>query len=169
MTLISMIAAHGKYGVIGKDGQMPWGRIGPDMAWFRRHTMGKTIVMGRVTHESIGFALPGRRNVILSRSGFVPPAGGHVCRDISEVLDQARDASEIVVIGGAQIYTAFMPHVTRFYRTRIHGEFEGDTHFPFPDEGWPDDWAITAHTERPPDTKCTYKLTFQVRERITGP
>lgn len=165
--LISMIAAHGRYGVIGKDGRMPWGRLGPDMAWFRRHTLGKAIVMGRVTHESIGFALPGRRNIILSRDrGYVPASGAVVVHDTSEVLDQARDASEVVVIGGAQIYAAFMPHVTRFYQTKIYGEFEGDTQFPFPDDGWPDDWAKTSSVVRPPDTKCTYELTFQVWDKL---
>ncbi len=129
--VISLIVAMDRRGVIGANGGLPW-HLPEDLKNFKRITLGKPIVMGRKTHDSIGRVLPGRENIVLTRDkGFTAP-GCTVLHGADAVLEHCRGVEEIMIMGGADLYAQFMPKAGRIYLTEIHGEFEGDTHFP----GW---------------------------------
>lgn len=133
MTKISLIAAMDKNGVIGREGDLPWPRIQPDMDWFRRHTRGKPILMGRKTFDSIGRPLPDRLNIVMTRqNNWQAPDGVRVVKSLDEALDlpQLHDTPELMIIGGAQIYQLALPRADRLYLTRIQAEYGGDTAFP---------------------------------------
>jgi dihydrofolate reductase len=127
--MLSMIAAMAHQRVIGNNNQMPW-HMPADFAWFRKNTMGKPIVMGRNTWESIGKALPGRRNIILSRTSNNAYEGADQLGSIEEVLIVSQQVDELMIIGGAQIYQQFLPKADRLYLTFIDAAIEGDTFFP---------------------------------------
>jgi dihydrofolate reductase len=141
---VSFVVAMTRDRVIGRDGALPW-RLPRDLKHFRSLTWGKPMVMGRKTHESLGRALPGRLNIVLSRGEFPHPPEIQVARSIEEALDQARatGTDEVMVIGGGQVYEAFRPLCTRIHLTLVEGDFAGDTYFPFD----PLDWR-TVHQER---------------------
>ncbi len=116
-------------GVIGRNGDLPW-RLPADLKHFKAMTMGKPIVMGRKTWESIGKPLPGRENIVVTRDrGYVAP-GGRVSHTLDEALAAAGAVPEIMVIGGAQLYALAMPRATRLYLTRVDADISGDTLFP---------------------------------------
>lgn len=114
--------------VIGRDGRLPW-HLPEDLRFFRRTTTGHAVVMGRKTWESIGRPLPNRRNIVLSRSAWDLPAG---CERIAtpEELDGLAIGTEVYIIGGAQVYTAFLPRCQELLVTWVGGDWEGDTWFP---------------------------------------
>lgn len=132
---VSLIAAVADNGVIGADNALIW-RLPSDFAFFKRITMGKPIVMGRNTFESIGKPLPGRVNIVVSRKSGYQPDGVIVISDLDAALEHARTMAEadgldeIMVIGGGAIYAAAMPVADRLYVTHVHLHPEGDTHFP---------------------------------------
>ena len=127
--LIAIIAAMDRNRLIGDGERLPW-RLPADLRRFRALTMGKPIIMGRRTHESIGRVLPGRKNIVLSRAlGFEPP-GCVVVRDLDEAISVCDGADELMVIGGAQIYAEALPRTHRMYLTLLDGSFSGDTWFP---------------------------------------
>jgi dihydrofolate reductase len=127
--LISLIAALAENGVIGRDNALPW-RLPADLARFRRLTLGKPVIMGRKTYESIGRPLPQRRNIVLSRQDLALPEGAVRADGPAAALELADGAAETMVIGGAEIYRLFLPLARRLYLTRVHAEIEGDTRFP---------------------------------------
>jgi dihydrofolate reductase len=139
---VSMVAAVSQNGVIGLAGDMPWGRgLKPDLRRFKAVTLGHPIVMGRKTWDSLGKALPGRTNIVISRSAQTLPEGVLAARDLDEALAlgaQAPGGEEVMVIGGGQIYAAALPRATRLYLTRVLKDFEGDTRFPALNDA---DWA----------------------------
>lgn len=125
--MISLIVAVAENGVIGRNGDLPW-RIPADLKFFKAKTMGKPIVMGRKTWQSIGRPLPGRDNIVVTRDrGFVAP-GAIVVADFASALTAAAKAPEVMVIGGAEIYEAALPHADRIYLTEVHAAPAGDTH-----------------------------------------
>jgi len=126
---ISAIVAMSENRVIGKDNQLPW-RLRADLQRVKRLTMGKPIIMGRKTHESIGRVLPGRKNIILTRKSdfFVPDAV--VVHSLEEALNAAGEAEEIFIFGGAELYREFWPRLQRIYMTLVHINIEGDAFFP---------------------------------------
>ena len=132
---VALIAAIGENGVIGNEGQIPW-RLPSDFAFFRRTTLGKPVVMGRKTFESIGKPLPGRTNIVVSRRQGYQPDGVIVISDLDPALVHAAEiaraerASEVMVIGGAEIYRAAMPLAGRLYITHVALAPEGDAIFP---------------------------------------
>lgn len=132
--MISLIVAHDKNYVIGLNNDMPWHLPG-DLAYFKRVTMGKPIIMGRNTFESIGRALPGRRNIVISRNADYQASGAEVVHSLEEAIALVSDQPEIMIIGGQQIFTQALPIADRLYITKIDHEFEGDTFFP-EYEGW---------------------------------
>src|SRR5690554_621307 len=137
MQHISLVTAMAKNRVIGKDGAMPW-HLPDELQYFKDITMGKPIVMGRATFESIGRPLPGRRNVVITRTPEQLPTGVEGVSSPNLALALLAEYDEIMVIGGGQIYTAFLPQATRLYLTHIDLEVDGDTHFP----SWnADDWV----------------------------
>jgi dihydrofolate reductase len=127
--LISLIAAVARDGTIGAGNAIPW-HIPGEQKYFRRVTIGHPIVMGRKTHESIGRALPGRRNMVVSRDPAYRAAGCEVFPSLESALAACRDADEVFVIGGGELYRAGLPLADRLYLTEINADFVGDTRFP---------------------------------------
>lgn len=138
---IAMIVAMGENRGIGKDGGMPW-HLPADLKHFRRLTMGKPIIMGRRTYESIGKPLEGRTNIIVTRDPEFTVEGATVVNSFTDGLDAALkaanggDTDEVMVIGGATLYEAFLPHAKKLYITEIRQSFKADTHFPPLAFGW---------------------------------
>ncbi len=160
--MLSMIVALTENNVIGKDNQMPW-YLPTDLRWFKKNTLGKTIVMGRLTYESIGRPLPQRRNIVMSRSQQ-HLSGCECLTDMASVL-QLAEKEELMVIGGGHIYAQFFPYCQRLYLTRIHTVIEGDTFFLALD---PDQWRQSYREDVPEGEGQMYDLSFEVLERVTG-
>jgi dihydrofolate reductase len=144
--IISLIAAVAENGVIGREGGLPW-RIPEDLKFFKATTIGKPVIMGRKTFESIGRPLPGRMNIVLTRDPAWHAAGVIVAHDLDDALSTACDsgAIEAMIIGGADIYEMALPLAHRIYLTRIQCEFEGDALFPALD---PSEWTEVARVEK---------------------
>ncbi|MCM3611007.1 dihydrofolate reductase [Planococcus sp. MERTA32b] len=134
--MISLMVAHDPNRVIGRNNQLPW-HIPEDLAYFKKHTINKAIVMGRNTFESIGRPLPKRRNIVVSRQKDLTIDGVDVVNSIEDAVKLAEEFHpEVMIIGGEQIFKTVLPAADRLYITLIHDEFEGDTHFPEYGEGW---------------------------------
>lgn len=142
---VALVAAMAANRVIGYNGQMPW-HLPEELKYFKELTMGKPIVMGRRTFQSIGRPLPGRQNIIVSRSAPVLPEPITVVRSPEQALRAAWPGKEIMVIGGGEIYQAFMPLATRLYLTEIELQTQGDTWFPEFNAG---DWEATLLRDQP--------------------
>ena len=133
--MISLIVAHDENRVIGYENDMPWHLPG-DLAYFKRTTMGKPIIMGRKTFESIGRALPGRLNIVITRNSDYAAEGITTVSNLSQAIELAKkEHAEIMIIGGGQIFVEALPLAERLYITEIHHQFPGDTYFPAY-EGW---------------------------------
>ena len=126
---ISIIAALDRNALIGVEQRLPW-RLPEDMRRFRRLTMGKPVLMGRKTFESIGRPLEGRVNIVLSRQRDYTAQGCTAVVSFEEGLQVCRNAAELMVLGGASVYALALPRATRMYLTLIDDAFEGDTYFP---------------------------------------
>lgn len=129
MTKISMIAAMAKDRVIGKDNDMPW-HMPADLAHFKKVTMGKPVIMGRKTFESIGRPLPGRKNIVITRNTDWQADGIEVVTSPELALELVADIAEVMIIGGGNIYQQFLPKASSLYLTFIELDVEGDTKFP---------------------------------------
>ena len=136
---LAMVVAMTPDGVIGLDGDMPW-HIPEDLKHFRRVTMGHAIIMGRVTHESIGRALPGRQNIVITRQEGATFEGCDVVNTLESAIDMARQAGdeEPRIVGGGAIYALALPLATKLFLTEIKMDVAGDTFFPSYD---PDEWS----------------------------
>lgn len=160
--LKSLIVARARNGVIGKDNAMPW-HLPADLAHFKRTTLGCPVIMGRRTWESIGRALPGRRNIVVTRRpGYAAP-GAAVVGSLDAAWRAAGDATEAFVIGGAQLYAEALGQADRIYLTEVAGEFEGDTFFTAPDSSH---WRESLLGEHPADERNRYALRFLLLERV---
>lgn len=164
---IALIAAVGRNGVIGADGGMPW-RLSSDLKRFKSITLGKPVVMGRKTFESIGKPLAGRTNIVISRRPDFAPDGVIVRRSLDDAIAAAAatGAAEIMVIGGGEIYAAAIGRADRLYLTHVEAEPAGDAFFPPVD---PDLWAVTSEERLPAGAVDSAATTFKVYERRTGP
>ena len=161
----SLIVARARNGTIGLANAMPW-HLPADLAHFKRTTLGHPVIMGRRTWESIGRALPGRRNIVVSRTlGFRAP-GAEVVGTLAEAWEAVRDADEAFVIGGAQLYADALPQVDRIYLTDMAGEVEGDTFFPALDAR---QWRESLLGEHPADERNRFALRFLLLERVRPP
>jgi dihydrofolate reductase len=130
--LIALIVAVAENGVIGRDGTLPW-RIPEDMRWFKVRTEGKPCIMGRKTWESLPKRpLPGRTNIVVTRSANYRAEGAVVVPSLDAAIDVAAGEApeEIMIIGGSELYRTALPRADRIYLTRVHGHVAGDTHFP---------------------------------------
>lgn len=162
-TLLSAAIAASDNDVIGRDNALPW-HLPADLAHFKRVTMGKSILMGRRTFQSIGRPLPGRRNLVLTRGEFSAP-GVETVHSLEEALALVEGEPELVTIGGAEVLRAALPKTQRFYLTRVHGIFDGDTFLPpLP----PEQWRQVSREERAADERNPYPMTFLVLERVGG-
>lgn len=160
---LSLVAAVADNGVIGRGGGLPW-HLPDDLRHFRQVTLGKPVLMGRHTHESIGRALPGRRNLVLSRNAGAVP-GVEFCDSIDQALARCSDAAEVCVIGGAAVYALALPRAALMHLTRVHASVEGDVSFPAVD--W-SRWHEIERHDHPVDARHAYALSFITLERI-GP
>ncbi|MGR2700145.1 type 3 dihydrofolate reductase [Vibrio campbellii] len=158
--IISMIAAMADNRIIGKDNQMPW-HLPADFAWFKRCTMGKPVVMGRKTYESIGRPLPGRLNIVISRDASLSIEGVTTVTSIEQALEVAGEVEEVMIIGGGAIYAACLPMANKLYVTHIEAKIEGDTQFP----DWGNEFKETYSEAYQADEKNAYNMRFTVLEK----
>jgi dihydrofolate reductase len=160
----SLIVARARNGTIGRDNAMPW-HLPADLAHFKRTTLGRPVIMGRRTWESIGRALPGRRNIVVSRSPSFRASGAEVVGSLADAWRAVSGSDEAFVIGGAQLYAEALADADRIYLTDIAGDVGGDTFFPPLDPG---QWRESVLGEQPADERKPYALRFLLLERRRG-
>jgi len=160
---ISFIVAASKNNVIGKDNKLPW-CLPTDMRYFKNVTWGMPVIMGRKSYESLGKALKGRTNIVITRNKDWKAEDAQVVQTIDRAITVAAqtDAKEIFIIGGAQIFRSALPSADRIYLTLVHGNFEGDAFFPAMEKG---EWQLISNRDCAADGKNPYALSFQVWER----
>lgn len=161
---VSFVVAMDRERVIGVDGGLPW-RLPADMKRFRAISMGKPVIMGRRTYESIPARfrpLPGRHNIVLTRDASWQASGCTVVHSLEEALSAAGDEDEVMVIGGAEIFAQLLPQADRVYLTLVDGVFAGDTYFPEID---PAAWQEVAREAHPADEQHAVAYSFIVLDR----
>ena len=164
---LSMIVAHAQNQVIGRDGDLPW-RIPSDLKFFKRTTLGKPVLMGRVTWESLPFPLPGRPNLVLSRNSAYTAKGAEVFTSLEEMVGRGFElagelgADEVMIIGGARLYEIMMPHCRRIYVTEVQAEVEGDAYFPKLNA---QAWKITAEEKLAKQPGDDYSVIVKIYDR----
>ncbi|MDK2778108.1 MAG: dihydrofolate reductase [Pseudomonadota bacterium] len=169
---LSLIVALARNHVIGIDNKLPW-YLPNDLKYFKQVTMGKAIIMGRKTYESIGKPLPGRTNIIITRqTDYQPPgrtdsvnvvASLQEARDLAENLALINGQDEALIIGGAEIYAQALPLVERMYLTEVHAEVDGDAYFPSFDRS---QWQALAREDFAAEGGNPYDYSFVVYERV---
>lgn len=153
--MIALIVAVAANGLIGRDNAMPW-HLPEDLRYFKKTTMGKPVVMGRKTFCSIGRALPGRPNIVITRDPVWTAEGVETAQGLAEGLlraEELADGGEVMVIGGAQIFEAALPLATRLYLTEVHRVYEGDVFFPGIVR---DEWVETSREDHRGDPDWSY-------------
>jgi dihydrofolate reductase len=160
--MISFIVAMDAKSAIGKNNELPW-HLPADLAFFKKVTMGNPIVMGRKTFESIGKALPGRENVVVTRDRHYKAEDCTIIHSVDKISEIERNANEeVFVIGGAEIFKETFPFADRLYITMIEEEFDGDTFFPpFNHE----EWELKSRKKGPKDDKNPYDYYFLTYDR----
>ncbi|MEX0603639.1 MAG: dihydrofolate reductase [Marinobacter sp.] len=167
----ALIVAMSRNRVIGRNNALPW-YLPEDLRYFKQATMGKPIIMGRKTWDSIGRPLPGRLNIVVTRDrDWQPPAGA--VRDTS--LEQAfvrataqaelEDGDEVMVIGGGQIFADVLPQIDRMYVTEVHAEVEGDAYFP--EVNW-DEWEEIGREDFSASDNNPYDYSFVIYQRLSS-
>ena len=159
--LVTLIVAVADSGTIGRDNALPW-HLPDDLRHFKRVTLGKPVVMGRKTYESIGKPLPGRQNIVVTRDANYRREGVTVVHDPVEALQVSGEAPEIMVIGGAELFRSCLPRAGRVHLTRVHGDIPGDVHWPALDGR---EWRLVGSEAHPADGRHAYAMTFEVWER----
>jgi len=147
--------------LIGRDNQLPW-RLPADLAHFKKTTLGKPVVMGRRTFESIGRPLPGRTNIVLTRSPDFEAGGVYTADSIESALQRAGNAAEVMVIGGGAVYRQVLPLAQRLYLTLVDAIFEGDAWFP---EFNPAMWREIQRSGHSADVNNPYEYSFVTLEK----
>lgn len=161
---ISIIVALTDDLLIGGNNQLVW-RLPADVQYFKRITLGKPIIMGRKTYESIGRPLPGRRNIVISRDKDLQLSGCEIYDSLDKTLAAVKDSPEVMIIGGAEIYKDALPITDIMYLTFIHHKFHGDTYFP----PWnSDEWEEIEHRDCEPDEVNKYAYSFVTLRRKTS-
>ena len=162
--MIFFVVAVAENGVIGQNGELPWGSLPNDLQHFKRLTLGHPVVMGRRTFDSLGRALPKRPNLVVTRQpGWAAPN----CETLASVpaaLARARELDpDVAVIGGGEIYTQALPEADVIYLTEVHGRFEGDAYFPpLP----PSEWREEARERHEPDERHAHAYSFVTLRRV---
>jgi len=163
--IISLIAALSRNKVIGRDNRLPW-KLPADMQHFRHLTLGKPVLMGRRTFESIGKALPERSNIVVSRNTAWQAPGCLTVHSLDEGIKQARGQRELMIIGGAAIFAAALPRADRMYLTIIHEDFPGDTRFVEFDARY---WDEIERSDHAPGEANPYPYSFITLQRKARP
>jgi dihydrofolate reductase len=161
-SLISIIVVMAKNGVIGLDNRLPW-HLPADLAHFKNVTMGKPMVMGRKTWESLPGLLPGRRHIVITRDRGYRADGCTLAHSLDQALEVAAGAPEVMVVGGGAIYKESLPRADRLYLTLVDAEVAGDTCFPDIDFC---EWRELHREPHPADEHNAYAYTFIDLERI---
>jgi dihydrofolate reductase len=159
--VISLVVAMTPDRVIGVDNRLPW-HLPADLRHFKVITMGKALLMGRRTYESIGRPLPGRTNIVVTRDPAFSAPGCLVVHSLQEALTRPERGEELMVIGGAACYEQLLPQAQRIYLTVVEADLPGDTRFPALD---PAQWREVAREPHAPDERNRYPYTFLVLER----
>lgn len=157
--MISLIVAHDKNRVIGYENKMPWHLPG-ELQYFKEQTMGKPMIMGRKTFDSIGRPLPGRRNIVITRNENYQSDGIEVAKSLEEALKLAGNEEEVMIIGGEQIFKLALPIADRLYITHIEHDFNGDTFFPT----YGNEWILISKSE-PIEIPDGYSYTYCIYEK----
>jgi len=158
---ISLIVAMDHKGVIGRDGALPW-HISSDLKHFKALTLGRPIIMGRKTHESIGRPLPGRENIVLTRDRDYMSDGCIVCHSLDTALAHCAGAEEVIVIGGDRVYRETIDRADCIYLTEVHADVMGDTFFPAFDRT---EWSEAGREDFAAGEKDEYPFSFVVLNR----
>ena len=161
MTQLHLIVAHARNGVIGKENKLPW-YLPEDLKNFKRTTLGKPVIMGRKTWESLGRPLPGRRNIVITRQKSYAAEGAAVVSSLDEALEAIKDAPVAFIMGGAQIYKEAMPKVQVAHVTYINADFEGDAFFEPLSEN---EWTLTEEESFPATDAHPFSYCFRIYER----
>ena len=161
MTRIAFVVARDRRGVIGRNGRLPW-RLPDDQRHVRELTLGKPLIMGRRTFESIGRPLPNRTSIVLTRDPGFLCDGCLVARSVEEALALAGDAPEVIVFGGGGVFAEFLPRADRIYLTEVDAEVEGDTYFP---PLHASEWRELERRAHPVDERHIYPFSFVTLER----
>lgn len=156
MKNLSLIVAMDQNNLIGKNNGLPW-HLPADLAYFKQTTLGKPIVMGRKTHESIGRPLPGRRNIVITANPDYQAAGCDVANSLETAVALCDADDEIMLIGGASLYRQALHRAGSLYLTRIHHAFDGDTWFPQFDEAG---WKLQNRQDFEPDQQNYFAYSF---------
>jgi dihydrofolate reductase len=159
--LVTLIVAVADSGVIGRDNALPW-HLPEDLKRFKRLTLGKPVVMGRRTFESIGRPLPGRHNIVVTRDPSYQRDGLTAVHDVQTAMAAAGEAPEIMIIGGAELFRLFLPSAGRVHLTRVHAEIAGDVLWP-PLEMR--DWQLVHSEGHAADERHAHAMTFEVWEK----
>ncbi len=160
---IELVVAVSDNDIIGSDGDMPW-RLSTDLKRFKALTLGKPVVMGRKTWESLGRPLPGRRNIVITRQTGYRAEGAECAGSLDEALALAEgEGGDIAIIGGGEIYRQALALADRLHVTHVHARLEGDTRFP---PITPDIWKPVLKEEVPAGEKDNYPTTYVVYERL---
>lgn len=159
---LSIIVAMDEQGIIGVGGALPW-HISADLKYVKRTTMGKPIIMGRKTHESIGKSLPGRDNIVLSHDPGYRSPGCTIFHDLDAALEYCRDKDEIFIMGGADLFQLTIYRVTRIYLTEVHARVQGDTYFPQFNRS---EWRELSREDHDADENNEYAYSLVVLERL---
>lgn len=164
--ILSVIVAMAHHRVIGQNNQMPW-HLPADLAWFKKNTLHKPVIMGRKTFESIGRPLPNRHNIIVSRQAVSdlnanPNISWVQSIEAALSLVQAQHVEEAFVIGGGNIYQQVLPLINRLYLTHIDADLEGDTYFP---DYLPEQWQVIYQQDHQSDEQNSYPYQFEILER----
>ena len=161
MRYVSIIVAKSENNVIGSNGQLPW-HLSEDLKKFKSITMGKPMIMGRNTFESIGKALPGRKNIILTRNLNYSAENVCIVNTIEKAIEACGEHKEIMIIGGGKIYKAFLGITNRLYLTNVDIEIEGDVFFP---ETNLSDWNLISREDYPRTTERKIGFNMEILER----
>ena len=161
--IISIIVAMADNRVIGIENRLPW-KLPADMKWFRQQTMGKPVLMGRKTFDSIGKPLPNRRNIVVTREAGLVLEGCEVVNSVDAALELCRNETEVMIIGGASFYEQMLPRADRLYLTLVHAQIEGDAHFPHIDFS---QWREIERHDHSADGTNPFNYSFVVLERRT--
>ena len=164
---LALIVAVAQNRVIGRDNKLPW-YLPNDLKYFKQTTLGKPVIMGRKTYESIGKPLPGRTNIVITRQTDYQPEGVKVVSSVEDAIQVAENVclidgqEEAMVMGGAEIYGLTLPHCERLYLTEVHAEVEGDAWFPEYDKS---EWAEVTREDFKAEGPNPFDYSFVVYER----
>ena len=158
---ISAIVAASSNNVIGNNGGLPW-RLPEDLKRFKAITMGKPMIMGRATWDSIGRALPGRKNIVVTRRKNFVAEGCDVVATVDDAIAAAGEVDEVMIIGGGQLYRQLLPRTDRIYLTRVHANIDGDTRFPELDDS---EWQVVSEESFPVSAEREFAFDILTMDR----